>query len=785
MASLLAFVLVILALADRGKRVRREDFIYVPDFDLAEVIEEWLRNSQNVNLVARPESDAAHRHFLQMQTGRGDQLAAAEELRIDLSPLPDGTEILEARMVFAGAEGSSQKAFHLAEVIERPDKISLRFLPGPAIHSPETSPDSVLLEVVAHTTEQLAVLVQTAPDEPPSRWLWVKEDFDGDPRFASVYGQLRFGKGEAARYSRAELLAHMWGFTVGGKYWIYLGVSFTAAAWVVGLGLLVWRDWKGGYFPAGARMAMGVGLLSLSLCSSWALLVPPWHGPDEPDHYLSFAELNKRPHLVDAALDSANAGHFSRLVKRMHEKFTGIDVPQARDDAWPHYIGPVPPDRSALGTVLWTHFPSTRNTPVGESVLFLRLGNGAFLSILLGLALTLAWRVCRDAKLLCWAAPVLLIPAVPFYGVMISNYPYLTAGLMVQAVAWGILWAVARKPADWPALRTAGLLGGLGLSLALSAAENGLVTLPLWLVILASFYAVVGQNNFLPGASLTCALRTFFLPLAAAVFVFATGLCFLSPQSSWLPGRLTDLITTSTKLGPMPASMFFAALLVFVFFTVAALAGLAAPRFRCALPRPASIQLQMGVLALVVIALLILPRAEVPEITINQEPVTRFEYASQAVKAYAQSLTPRQPNVYVSTSFWSRLGWQDLRLPVVLRDILRWFTGIGVVSLLGLAVLRPSFSGEGFMAWSSVLAVFACVTSVALLYHHVGYNVHGRYLLAPYVFLVALAGLGLVQAVRFFLPGPRLSPRALVALLALVSITVQTTGWLAVLNRYF
>ena len=64
-----------------------------------------------------------------------------------------------------------------------------------------------------------------------------------------------------------------------------------------------------GYVWTGA----GAGCLTLALGVLYAVLVPPFQAPDEPDHFLAFADLAGRPDLKEQAAAWARLGHLQRI----------------------------------------------------------------------------------------------------------------------------------------------------------------------------------------------------------------------------------------------------------------------------------------------------------------------------------------------------------------------------------------------------------------------------------------------------------------------------------------
>ena len=499
----------------------------------------------------------------------------------------------------------------------------------------------------------------------------------------------------------------------------------------------------------GAIAFLGLGLM-------YSTLVPPYHAPDEPDHFFAFL-TETAPELLGDARRLAQIGYFEEIRSHPHTKFK----PEWRGRPSSHEMAPdftatVMSARAPLTTWMWRKVSQLIFTrDVGKQLLFLRVFNAMLMSLAVGIGFAMtAWfagtvsgdRGCcagdakpprresnsrrvkskvrreksqsENSKSGDSAVPafriaplaLLIAPTLPFFGMQVSNYPMLIAGgIVATAAAMGVFFGGRRD------MWVGAVLGGSGFWMVFSG-RAGFVYLA---ILLTAVLAATVTDGSRPASSKEWWRKRLsalgFWVLFGAVFVlmayvlkgaFSLGFILdkLVPDlpASWQPG-VAELLLSPWVLPVIPA----------VFFMLDSLLSLAQwVRF----PRkPRLARLMAAPWCILVIAgffgMLWGPNHHL--ISIEQVP-TALIHVSPEVRAPLERIAamPGATNAptswrYVKLVLVAFLGSQGLCNPDFYL-VRYWWTGFGWLDTVpgGLAVallMLPVFLGYALLWWDAYL----------------------------------------------------------------------------------
>jgi hypothetical protein len=213
---------------------------------------------------------------------------------------------------------------------------------------------------------------------------------------------------------------------------------------------------------------------ALSLAVAWALVLPPLQGPDEPDHLLSAAEVTAHPTLAEALPALARRVHFERVRFHRDEKFRPTDQETPFPVAW---TGDVHSERmenrSPLGAAFWRWTAPGADATPAQVLMHMRLVNALLFALCVGLAVWLVRQTIERSG--AWPlVGATLMPTVPYFGTMVSDWAVLTAGTVgLGAGIVVLLHGQARNAWAGPAI---------GLSAAIMLA-TGMAALPMVVLV--------------------------------------------------------------------------------------------------------------------------------------------------------------------------------------------------------------------------------------------------------------------------------------------------------------
>ena len=631
---------------------------------------------------------------------------------------------------------------------------------------PSATPVEISIDVVS-TTE-----VESAPSPLMSLWGvravrpvatagWIAlpqnldRPSDSDP---NVYLSAEFllDSSTNAAVRRYEALASMWARPKDSSWRIMVPIGVGLAFVFIGyllVGLLaerhpsrhaVNRIW--GSTPA--LVFAGFGLI-------YAVITPPFQGPDEPQHFLGTnGQLGSSPQLNESALALAAEGSFDRLRYRPWEKFHPDD---GRSDLftnsqWGDRIASVEVStRSPVG--LWfnriflskTYLDSHKASSV---VLAHRLIN--VLVATLGLALGLLLLPVSFACLPIGGISILAACALPFFAMHVSNYPILLAlYFVVGGVSIRLMTAEQMMP--W-----SNLLLAVVSTLALGVSRSAVAGLCFSVFVLQAHILLVSANRG------TGSWRpTMFKGLAAGI-AFSSGFAGalsleLLPAEMWMVPNLpeairgwltADFIQGSSQLVLIPLMVGLLVLSVIISSGV----GIALRRFSGSSVEDtrawAVARTYAPALAVLILILTAIIRsAPLPDIESLAPRMEPLIYARKVIKAFVLGLGLRSPDPLLTMTFWSGFGWLDTQMPKLAVWIMQFAViSTGVAAWIWSAlrrrspidIIRIALVGAAMLIYLALLG--AASASIPA-------NLHGRYMLGFYVCAILFAGHGIGLAV--------------------------------------
>ena len=792
LASFMGFGWLLLSLHHEGLKTHTERLYYLP-YQLVQAEQAKLDQARvPIKLKSREIEPGIYEHTLEIQSSVGERIAQMSELGLELLS-PADWKLISADVTFQGNEGTEKTPGFATTERKKQGTISSILLNAVAGDSkkPKSGPIKGVLTIKCTGSSELSVWVQKTSVKPVSPILWTSvPNTEGDPVYASLSGWFRYSEEGVPDYSKAQLLAYTWGMGVAGNRVIYTLVGVAFLLWIAGMGMLLVPDLMKKVIPRFLTEAIGYSMILGVICLIFSFIFPPFHGPDETNHFFTYTKIAGKESLESGALELANKSCFQRIHRREDNKFVSRDALETRNEEWPPYgEGPYPLYRSPLERVCWialSHIMPHENAAL--VMLQLRVVNGLFVASCLLLALAVTGSIFPTRHLASWfSAPVLLIPCIAHYSTVVSNYPFLIGGYVIQMVVLGILWAsLDSRSLLSRDLAKIGALLGIGMGIALCSADNAMATLPFWGVVLPVWFMGLGLSS--KGSPSGVSLCSSFYGFAAAgLFLICIPVGLMTSQHAFLPemgmNRLINAI-------PVHGNSFAAGVLFLTAYltTVGAASLLTFHAGRMMHGRDLGIPWRnLGVAALIAGILLAAFhfQPEVPEIGFTGGGhTTVLKYALSITGAFFDGLLPGKVDFFAVESFWRNLGWLDTRLPCYEMEILRIAMGVGIVLLVWTSLKRKDSGEKALFAAGSLVALASCLATITVLYYIVLYNVNSRYILVAYLFG---AGLAMEGYRRFFesSPGREVTGIPSAATICTLAIIFQSWAWVTIVNRYF
>lgn len=732
-----------------------------------------------VSLEARPTPRASQIHRLELVGRSALEVLAHEELQLFLESAT--LRLVAARIRLRGedcelvASGRAELSARQATVFRRSAECQPHAAEGPAALDLEVEvkgdgPVSLLAFLPAPDADQAPL--QVAPTRSHPQALDVRGAFVDYP----------------PRLPRIVLLNHMWRIAPGFGWLIALvalGVLLAVAGVLVFPTRPVTPAWPLPDGPTLLRASIAAGLCGASLAVLHSVLEPPLSGPDEPYHLLGFAELVGDAALARDTVVWMGETHLWRIRQQPAERFRSIDVGRpyvvADDQLRPTEVAM----RSAIVTRLWQMAaPLARGEPAPRALLALRLVNALVFALAVGAAVALALTLVAEPFPQWLAYPFLLVPALPFFAMHVSE----TAVLCAVYVLLGT--SVAVIVLDGPRAHWAGPPLGLATGLMLAGGRSPWPLAALVAVVLLGRVAL-GTRGSRRGTRSALVFWGGF-GLAASVFFVvlddayrAMTEMYAVHYTQFVPDTLRSV--TLWLLAQPVSALGLAAVGAGL---ERALAGVRA-RFALRLDARARVFVARAGTVLAVAVWLSLAASllvDYPQLPIEpRQPLAAPERLATALAATATMFRLTGPDYLLASSFWVGFGWLDTMPGPALQGLLTALTGASLAVLLATVARRRQVRRFVWLVAVATGALLALAVYTLSTQDRVTALV-GRYLIGWYLCVLPVCGSALVFDRRGTpASGHPLEPAggARAALLLVVAGCVHTYCLAFILARYF
>lgn len=527
-------------------------------------------------------------------------------------------------------------------------------------------------------------------------------------------------------FNRLDLLAYSWDFPTN-LVALILGAAFFAV--LLGARELLRKS------PT-KRIFLGIFLLSLGVSLPHTVVSPPFEAPDEPDHFRGLiASVPEASILAQSAAELSVRGQLTRIYNQSDAHFKSEDIIRQSTVPWLQHMDATKMENRSLTTKdLWSAVRSVfQFQQANKLLLCLRLFHCLIFCLSIGLvsALTTRLEASQEAGLMTGLA-LLLVPALPFFGMHVSNYGLLTSFYILSSLCFPLGLKLCRDNSPWPLLALAFAFGFFGFLpvLASTSALSYLIFPLCWgfaicvckLRISFKTFGLCLLSMCLGGAilCLTALPNLYHLPPSIGRWLFRIQLLIVSPP---IVPLLTALIVAEI----------FACLLL-VFFASRNIASSREPSNSRLLKSSHYFILMIGLM--MVIWPLLFPPAMQPNIELGHD-LSQWMYVRSSVKKFFLNFSTLYSDVYLCSMFWAGFGWLEMQvqqsfmmLPKVLVPLSLIF---GAYRRIGAWKLSTGY--DGVLLIGSFLGATIAITIMALeLFPNV--NLHGRYLIGVEVTLI-------------------------------------------------
>ena len=569
---------------------------------------------------------------------------------------------------------------------------------------------------------------------------------------------------DPVKYS--QLLSHVWGRGVSVSK---IAMLFTVSVFLqlIAASIVIFKIDS---ITTGRSASLISLFLMVGLGLPYLVLAPPFHAPDEPDHFLSYLRSNNLSSERPKVLDLANKGHFKRIYFDSTENFSPEDISTDQVGGWPSHIqAPHVDSRSSLASSFWALIPYDQSKGVGLNILRFRAINLITVSLFVSAIIALLSHSSNGISLLNVLIFVLLAPCILFFAMHISNYALLT-GLAVS-VALMFSYLVSTRNVSWIYWIILGivwsfcfLVGKLGVILAFLSAS----TLPLHF-----FFRTYSQKNDCFSELLRCAKIVFLVSL---IVIIVTILC---AKDLYLQ-NLRHSMPLGTRFELYQVWSAFFILYLFLCLTAVCI-GQRIRKFQKVITK--YLLYSLSATFLLFPFLMFMFSANSLENIENIGFIDKSTYVADVLKVFASNFALGDTDFYLGSTFWTGFGWLEADYGARFNYILK---SIPYFALLA-TMYKFTVSRSDKVIWivGAGLSLAVHLMLVAYMKALVPSNIHGRYLIGAYCFLIALCSLGITQYSNIGgnVCSNLLKYRTVIALQ--ICLLINSYSQYLILNRYF
>jgi hypothetical protein len=643
-----------------------------------------------------------------LRTADPARLLAHQEIGLEILPYAGAIDLEDATLTFDGT--GCAYGTPAGYTLPTDGMLTLEARPG-CSHMEGTPTGAMMLTLRLEHQSRAALRASVRPEAPAGALVISTFGIENPPGVLLARGTLgeAVPNQEAAR--RLTLLAYVWKMS-GSSVWIVLMV-LGAAAMIFGAVMT-------------SRPAVATFLAALALATTYAVVVPPFQGADEPNHFLTLAAALGRPALAEEAGAWARRARFEEM-RSPGRPFTTVD----RGNPGEPWRGVNAPDAMRGGGALslwWMLSPALRRATAPEVLLVMRLFHALLFAAAAGLFVYAVRRLTDARRPELLAIPIFLVPTLPYFGMHLSNYaPLLALYVLFAAGAVIALW-------DGPESHWAAMLLGFAITLGLALARSALPLAGLGAGIAFARICLGDPKGEWRHTAMYWALMT----IAAIVGLSLVNLAYPEgPERALIRydiahGRIAWLLHNPWWLA-VPA---------------AALAGIEIGVSSLTRRLSTPSEIRASIVRVIAYAAAIAIGAWVIASPWLRHPVLiplegmRLTSLDQTIREILPPLLAwtrfGRPDVLTSATFWGGFGWLEKLLPEGLVSTLAGASGLALAALLAWVGSRRS--GRALF-WLACAAAGYVISAIAYAYtaRLIFTDVHGRYLLGLYLAVLAIA----------------------------------------------
>jgi hypothetical protein len=523
---------------------------------------------------------------------------------------------------------------------------------------------------------------------------------------------------------------------------------FAAAGWCSFVA--IYPRFSGTGAEIGGTSPVIIFATALAVTLAYVVFCPPFHAPDEPDHLLTLTKAAGTQQVEASALELARKGWFESIKFRPNVSFATEFMGTPEKLGWAKHIADIGDLnlRSPLAAKTWPILGRSLDRFSGaDALLLLRLINAA---MFVGAFAIFLWAVPSGHRE-SLGLLLLTMPALPFFAMHWSNHAMAVAGMVASSGLTARLILGGSLPlaayAIWGGLCGLSFLSGVT-GIAVPFFSTGIAFVALFVRERPAFAAGAASlfSASMLGVVALIAPPEYFELIAQRVvktFPAATGWVTVGNLKLWLGGAIATTIGISASFRVLIDGA-SGRLDSFARSTKVTIAVVRSPILR----RFAAVQLMIWAVFFLVP---VWPfRLELQNIESTSGPVLEmWKYGLKAVATFFSGFGLVSRDFLTSDSFWGGFGWLDAVPSARILQPVKAIPGIGV-SL----ILFQAFRGKALKTWVwlqyATLLTAVCVFAFAAGSLQIPANLHGRYLVAPFLFFVTVSGIGISMAVASF-----------------------------------
>ncbi|MEI6321647.1 MAG: hypothetical protein WCP60_00905 [bacterium] len=648
---------------------------------------------------------------------------------------------------------------------------------------PSQTAHTISVNLLTQGITDLALVGEFSENYPISTLLWTHwTSKEGKNGFVSIYGWID-GTVHGKLCTKAQLISYVWGWG-NDEGIIYVILITSGFIWTIALIALIIHSHskEGGY---GCSLATGISLMFISVGLVYCILFPPFHAPDEPNHFLTYSKLTNRDDLSKDALMLANLGNFERIKFHTDEKISSADMGRTESGIWAHHIGITPLKRSLMGTVSWiaiSHLLSSKSSSV---MLFsLRLINIIFISICIIIPIIGVLYSGMKVKFgLLLSAPILLSPCIAFFSMGVSNYPFLIGGYVIQSIALGMMWACNWRDNNLKFDIIIGILIGFGICISAYSSDNGLVGITFWGILLPLYWFKLGLEQVLSiklNKIRFLLFNSFFNGTIIILFLLLESISGNSPLLSETITPAFDKINKKLFHDLLSSNLiiiYFGIIVTLISFLFYLFGFLIRKYYNSS--RKFTLFMLISLIPLLPIVFIYFYFTEKPYDN------STCQYVLHVLSSFFSGFYSNAPDCWVTLSFWGNFGWLDTPMPQLFVDFQRYMCLLGFTFLIISVVFRKDNNKEFLFIIINIISIVVLLISLSICYNKNNITLNSRYLVGPYLFLLPAVYEGYRRAGIYFFDNSTHNKILCVLLFSILCMVLHCTAWLSIIDRYF